>query len=193
MEELGKQKKTQAGSKKKNEITSKKEKNEALADLVAGSKLDLENGVQVKEVQPKNDSVTDDTPQTMTEAVSASLPADQEQAVCSDSHSQLLCQRWEDFLKAVEQRNSTLAALLRSSQPQAGENGEAQVKVFYRFHQEQLQQPKFRTIIEECGQTIVGDKILFKFVLMSPPSEAEVVDLPAQTQSLEALAEEVLM
>lgn len=111
----------------------------------------------------------------------------------SNSLSNHLCENWHDFLKLVENRNSTLAALLRSGQPQAGPNGVATIKVYYRFHQEQLEQPKLKKIIEECGQMIVGDKIAFKFMLSAPPTEAEVLDVPSSTQSLETLAEEALM
>lgn len=114
-------------------------------------------------------------------------------SLASSSLSNHLCENWHDFLKLVENRNSTLAALLRSGQPQAGPNGVATIKVYYRFHQEQLEQPKLKQIIEECGQMIVGDKIAFKFTLSAPPVEAEVVDVPASTQSLEILAEEALM
>ncbi len=114
-------------------------------------------------------------------------------SLASSSLSNHLCENWHDFLKLVENRNSTLAALLRSGQPQAGPNGVATIKVYYRFHQEQLEQPKLKQIIEECGQMIVGDKIAFKFMLSAPPTEAEVLDVPSSTQSLETLAEEALM
>ena len=36
-------------------------------------------------------------------------------------------------------------------------------------------------------------KIKFKFVLTEPEAEAELLDVPAHTESLEALAEEALM
>lgn len=116
-----------------------------------------------------------------------------QEVVVNSSLSNRLCEHWHDFLQLVESKNFTLAALLRSSQPQAGPNGVAEVKVYYRFHQEQLEQPKLKQIVEECGQIIVGDKIAFKFTLTSPPTEAEVVEVPSQTHKLEALAEEVLM
>ena len=109
------------------------------------------------------------------------------------SLSKVLCDHWNEFLTKVEENNSTLAALLRSSKPQAGTNGIAQVMVYYRFHQEQLEQPKFKTIIEKCGSCIVGDKIKFQFVLTKPQTTPELVDIPANTQELEALAEEALM
>jgi DNA polymerase-3 subunit gamma/tau len=125
------------------------------------------------------------------------LNSDQTAEMISDnldgSLSTILCQHWEEFLKMVELRNSTLAALLRSSQPQATTNGVAQILVYYRFHQEQLQQPKFQSIIEECGQSIVGDKIHFNFILLETPVTAEVLDIPAQVDSLEALVEKTLV
>lgn len=109
------------------------------------------------------------------------------------SLSSLICERWEELVKSVSQRNSTLGALLRSGKPKQGKNGTARIDVYYRFHQEQLQQPKFKSIIENCGQKIVGKRVAFKFVLVNPPNDAELVEVPAETQQLEALAEETLM
>lgn len=143
-----------------------------------------------------NPAISDDLSTDFTEDVMNQDASDEIFSVMSansESLSQCLCSRWEDFLKMVEKNNSTLAALLRSSKPKAGENGTAEVMVFYRFHQEQLQLPRFKHIIENCGEQIVGDKIQFKFVLTEPESNAELVDVPAKTDSLEALAEEALM
>ncbi|HQM15998.1 MAG TPA: AAA family ATPase, partial [Candidatus Woesebacteria bacterium] len=108
------------------------------------------------------------------------------------SLSSILCQHWAEFLNLVEAQNPTLAALLRSSQPQAGPNGTAQVNVYYRFHQEQLQQPKLLQIIEECGSKVVGNKIAFQFALVEPPVNGEVIDVAPQSSSLELIAQEVL-
>ncbi len=116
-----------------------------------------------------------------------------QELVTQGSLSQQLCQNWEKLITQVAARNTTLAALLRSGKPVAGDNGTAQINVFYKFHQEQLQQPKFKTIIEQCGQTVVGDKVQFEFVLAKTPQEAELVDVPAETESLETVAEQVLL
>ncbi len=113
---------------------------------------------------------------------------------CSDqSASQAICERWEELLKIVSQENITLASLLRSGKPKGGANGTAEVGVYYRFHQEQLQQPKFKNLIEKCGSQLLGSKISFKFVLANPPQKAELVDVPAESTKLESLAEETLM
>lgn len=152
-------------------------------------KQELEKELQ-SEISDEILGLADDKVEVVEEAVVEEVVSD---ILSSDSLSNHLCKNWHDFLKLVENRNFTLAALLRSAQPQAGPNGVATIKVFYRFHQEQLEQPKLKQIIEECGQMIVGDKIAFKFTLSTPPVEAEVVDVPATTKSLESLAEEALM
>lgn len=127
------------------------------------------------------------------EGEEASLLPSVEYMTAEGSLSSSLCERWDDFIKKVEANNLTLAALLRSSQPKPGPNGVAEIRVFYRFHQEQLEQPKFRSIIEQCGESVVGGKIRFRFVLTEPKVEAELVDVPSHTKELESLAEEILM
>jgi DNA polymerase III subunit gamma/tau len=162
----------------------------------ASPKEEMSASEEVADIQERvfEAQETDQDPLATEDVASLLDETDGEMVAGGDpSLSQSLCERWQEFVKLVEGQNSTLAALLRSGQPYSGSNGVAQVKVFYRFHQEQLQQPKLRRIVEECGEKIVGDKISFKFVLTSPPSEAEVVEVPAETQDLEALAEEALM
>ncbi len=111
----------------------------------------------------------------------------------NDSLSQIICDQWPKLINSVAEKNSTVAALLRSGKPTSGPNGTAKVKVFYSFHQEQLRQPKFKSLIEKCGSQLVGSKIRFKFILTNPPEKAELVDVPAKSEKLEALAEETLM
>jgi len=76
-----------------------------------------------------------------------------------------LIERWEDFLSSVRLRNSSIEALLRSSKPISGEGGKAKIEVYYRFHQDQLQQPKFVQMIEECIVAVLGGKIVLEFTL----------------------------
>ncbi len=84
--------------------------------------------------------------------------------VSDSSLSQQVCDRWEELVKYVGQQNMTLAALLRSSKPFPGNNGEATLKVYYKFHAEQLQQPKFMNIVDHCCQNIIGQKVKFKII-----------------------------
>ena len=183
-----------SGDKKKD--VEKKEK-EMVSASEKKTAVKKEMSITVDEMQVQDPlGINHKNRQTLENASLESLKDSSQIEVINDSDQSLsesLCERWHDFLQMVEKKNSTLAALLRSGQPQSGPNGVAHVEVYYRFHQEQLEQPKLRKIIEDCGQKIVGDKISFKFVLTSPPTTAEIVDVPAETQNLETLAEEVLM
>lgn len=101
-------------------------------------------------------------------------------APISTSASQQLCQEWEQFLTKLAAINSSIAALVRSGQPIAGGNGTATVEVYYQFHLEQLQQPKFKKIIEDCGCQVLGQPIKFDFVLGSHHLNPEMAVAPAQ-------------
>lgn len=76
-----------------------------------------------------------------------------------------LIEKWDDFLAMVRQKNSSVEALLRSSKPFASDDGKAQVEVYYQFHREQLQQPKFRLLLDECAEALFGGRVAFEFLL----------------------------
>lgn len=106
--------------------------------------------------------------------------------------SQQLFNKWDEFLQAVAQENSTLAALLRSSKPINSIDGLAKIGVYYRFHQEQLQQPKFLTIIEDCSRQVVGEKVKFDFLLQEAPIKTELME-PDGAPDLGKLARSALL
>lgn len=106
-----------------------------------------------------------------------------------------LLENWAELLSAVKQKNMTLEALLRSAKPLRGENGTAQVQVFYQFHKEQLEHPKFRAMIRECAAPIAGGEVKIEY-LLSVPKEADLVEpgvSPEQAEDLAMLAEEILV
>lgn len=107
-------------------------------------------------------------------------------------NNKFLIDKWEEFINFVSQKNFGLATLLRSSKPQGESNGKALINVFYKFHQEQLQQPKFLSIIEDCCQQLLGHKIHFDFILAPTPKEADLVETTNNKQ-LADIAEEVLL
>jgi DNA polymerase III subunit gamma/tau len=99
--------------------------------------------------------------------------SDSIQAVDHVDSSQLL-NDWESFLNAVQAKNSTIAALLRSSKPiPEKSNGVAMVQVFYQFHKDQLSQPKFLKLLQECAYDLTGQKISFDFEIDNSLSVAE--------------------
>jgi DNA polymerase III subunit gamma/tau len=106
--------------------------------------------------------------------------------------SQKLLSNWTELLAAVKQRNMTLEALLRSAKPLKGVNGTAQVQVFYKFHKEQLEQPKFKALIGECAAHIAGGNVIIEYELSELPQKAELKEV-GETEDLAALAEEVLV
>ena len=106
--------------------------------------------------------------------------------------SQKLLKNWPDLLSAVKKRNITLEALLRSAKPLKGVNGTAQVQVFYKFHKEQLEQSKFKTLIGDCAALIAGGRVKIEYELAKAPQKAELHEADKSTD-LAALAEEVLV
>lgn len=100
------------------------------------------------------------------------------------SYSQLLFEKWEEFLSAVNSENSSLAALLHSSKPLEGVNGLAKIGVYYRFHQEQLQLPRFKDIIEKCSYDLVGKKVKFDFLLQKTPDSATLIQLDEDIEKM---------
>ncbi|MGD9129544.1 MAG: DNA polymerase III subunit gamma/tau [Candidatus Woesebacteria bacterium] len=105
--------------------------------------------------------------------------------------SHLLFDRWEEFLEMVANENSALAALLRSGKPDANSNGKALINVYYKFHQEQLQEPRFLSVIEACSEKLFGERVQFEFNLIKTASETKIADF--EKNDLAELAEEVLM
>lgn len=127
----------------------------------------------------------------------------------SPAETQALLDKWSDFLEAVKAKNTSIAAVLRSAKPIQAADGSTQVAVFYKFHQEQLQQPKFRQILDECVQTVIGTRVPFQFILAEPdrgaqveaatgaadtvPSSSSAVTTATGSETLAALAAEVLI
>jgi DNA polymerase III subunit gamma/tau len=95
----------------------------------------------------------------------------------------LLCTQWPDLIESVAKENQTIAALLQSAEPYDGELGTLKLRVFYKFHQEQLSQPKFHQITQNSVEKISGGPVRFEYI---------VSNLPAQN-SLEKLAVATLM
>jgi DNA polymerase III gamma/tau subunit len=105
----------------------------------------------------------------------------------------VLVEQWEQFLQLVQQRNATLAALLRSSKPSLTDDGTPQVGVFYKFHQEQLQQQKYMSLIQDCAKDVVGASLPMRVALRHTPQRATLVEIEKTPGNLSQLAEEVLL
>lgn len=103
-----------------------------------------------------------------------------------------LMEQWEKFLAVVQQRNATVAALLRSGRPAIGADGVPQVGVFYKFHQEQLLQRKYMTLMQDCAKDVIGMSLPIQVSLEQVPQTATLVEVEA-TANLADLAAETLI
>lgn len=103
-----------------------------------------------------------------------------------------LCQEWSSFVDKVAKDNFSLATLLKSAHPVAGDKGEVTLSVYYRFHQEQLAQPRFQSTLNELITNAYGGPLKINCVLNEQPADAELTE-PTLPDKLEKLAVEALM
>lgn len=107
-------------------------------------------------------------------------------------NGELLYKEWPTFVSQVAQTNFSLATLLKSAQPVSGESGELTLSVYYKFHQEQLQQPKFTQQLNNLISNLYGGHVKINCVLTEQPSQAELAE-PSINNQLEKLATDALM
>lgn len=105
----------------------------------------------------------------------------------AEGDSTKLLEQWDTFVELMIAKNSSVAALLKSAKLLSAGQGKAQIAVFYKFHQEQLQQPKFLMMMQECVQPMAGGHVTFEFILQQPVAEQ------SDTKDLASLAEELLV
>lgn len=103
-----------------------------------------------------------------------------------------LCKKWGNFVDLVAENNSTLASLLRSAKPISGKIGEATIGVFYKFHQEQLSEPKFNSLIQEFVKSVADGYLRLEFILTKTPEKAELVEVD-NNENLAQVASQALM
>jgi len=103
-----------------------------------------------------------------------------------------LCEKWNNFVDLVAKDNFTIASLLRSANPISGKIGEATIGVFYKFHQEQLTQPKFNALLQEFVKSIADGYLKLDFILTQTPAKAELVEVD-NNDTLAQIASQALM
>lgn len=120
------------------------------------------------------------------EKLSSSATHSDSLALPDDHQALALLEQWQQFIEMVEQRNVTIAALLRSAEPLPEKsNGSATIRVFYSFHRDQLMQPKFLQLLKDCAQSVTGESHSFEFELAtrSDIATASLGNTNAKTQS----------
>lgn len=125
----------------------------------------------------------------LTTVTTSSSSADADAAT---GDGQQLYQEWPSFVSQVAQTNFSLATLLRSAHPVSGDTGELTLSVYYKFHQEQLQQPKFTQQLNMLISDTYGGPVKINCILTDQPTQAELTE-PNLNNKLEKLAVDALM
>jgi DNA polymerase-3 subunit gamma/tau len=78
-----------------------------------------------------------------------------------------LCDHWREFIAQVGEVNQSVAALLRGARAIAHGESRLEIQVYYRFHHEQLHQPKFFQIVSQVARELLGTEIEIVIHLVS--------------------------
>lgn len=141
----------------------------------------------IKQATPIAESVISATIESpVIQLITSTVPDDE-----LSGNGELLFQQWHDFVTSVSKENFSLATLLKSAHPVAGAIGELTLSVYYKFHQEQLSQPKFQQLLNNFITTTYG-AIKINCVLAEHPPEAELKE-PLLNNQLQKLAVDALM
>ncbi len=106
----------------------------------------------------------------------------------------VLLEKWEEYLIALAKLNTSLAAFMRSAVPIMMDESLIQLQVFYKFHQQQLNLPKWRQMMADAALSINLTLPSIEVILTTPPPISPVVTdaSPDQNQSLSQIASELL-
>lgn len=66
---------------------------------------------------------------------------------------------WFCFLSEIRGKNTTIEALLRATEPLSYNGSNLTIGVYYRFHKEQLEEQKNKSMLEKILEEVTGEKI----------------------------------
>lgn len=87
---------------------------------------------------------------------------------------EIVIEKWPTFVQTVRDKNTTLGAILQSVEPIKTEAGELAVQVFYEFHLQQLQLPKFQVLLLEIVEAVFGKAWKIPLVLATQKPDIEM-------------------
>jgi DNA polymerase III subunit gamma/tau len=105
---------------------------------------------------------------------------------------QQLFENWDKFLNLVTKHNSTIAALLRSAKPIEASDNQVLIHVYYRFHLEQINNPKTHKLLSVAMKEIAGGPVHIECQLETLPTQADLIE-PEVVGSLTQIATQALM
>jgi len=100
-----------------------------------------------------------------------------------------LSEKWPQVLEAVRPHNHSLEALLRATEPLGFSDGYLEIKVFYQFHKDRLEEDRYRRLIEQAVSQVLAESVKIKYRLAEKATEAEL--LPADEPDIIKTAEEI--
>lgn len=85
--------------------------------------------------------------------------------------NQSLAAAWPEVLAAVKPLNHSLEALLKAAEPLALDEGTLEVRVYYRFHKEKLEEERYRQMVEQAAGRILGRPVKIRYFLGSKETD----------------------
>jgi DNA polymerase III subunit gamma/tau len=79
--------------------------------------------------------------------------------------------RWQEILLGVRPKNHSVEALLRATRPISYVEDVLTLEVFYKFHKDQLETEKCRSIVEEVTSHLIGRPVKLKCILGQRPQK----------------------
>lgn len=100
---------------------------------------------------------------------------------------------WKKILDAVRAKNHTVAALLRSANPEGFVDGKLRIIVFYQFHKDRLGENKNIAVVEEAVGQVLGGEARVEFILGESPKKKQSFSAKreAKVENIESVAEEI--
>lgn len=95
--------------------------------------------------------------------------------------------KWPMILDSVKQTNHGIVTLLSLCRPVSVEGSKIVIQTLYRFHQEQLEQDRFRRLVETASSEIVGARVHIDYRLA--PKTQETLKKQFQDDNISAVEE----
>ena len=153
----------------------------SLLDIISRSKRKKKQPPKTPKVSVTPASVAKN-PEIKTEIIKSSTTETR------TGNARIACERWEEVISSLSEQNFGLATLLRSTTASSPEEHCLRIQVYYHFHKEQLEQPKFYNLLLGALEELSGGLLQVQFEVVSAPSESELVEAPPRLSELAAQA-----
>lgn len=101
--------------------------------------------------------------------------------------------RWQEILLGVRPKNHSVEALLRATRPISYIEETLTLEVFYKFHKDQLETEKCRSIVEEVTSHLIGKPVKLKCVLGERPKKTVVAEMTPKEIEVKEITQEDLV